>query len=233
MVWSYTSTLATLTSSSLSQIWSACGRGNTVGQRRGRERGAGKADQWGCFSRRGLECSAAHAAVEWWAARSEDLLPQHVTAHCNHKTGRPRPPRPPAQRAPPTSSTIFLSSMTLGPRFTAEQVMTALGLESTMRPARLSAEKPANTTEKTAPMRAQASCGRGAAERAAQSGRRAAVSGLRLREAARAWAASGAGCAGSAGRGRGWAEALRPCKRQLMMSSPWRRAARGSWACRW
>lgn len=66
-----------------------------------------------------------------------------------------------------TSSTIFFSSMCLGPRFTAEQVTTILGEESEMRPASDSAEKPAKTTEKTAPMRAQASCGRGAGEKCA------------------------------------------------------------------
>lgn len=59
----------------------------------------------------------------------------------------------------PTSSTIFFSSMCLGPRLTAEQVTTILGVESEMRPASDSAEKPAKTTEKTAPRRAQASCG--------------------------------------------------------------------------
>ena len=60
-----------------------------------------------------------------------------------------------------TSSTIFFSSIDLGPRLTPEQVMTILGDESEMRPASDSAEKPAKTTEKTAPMRAQASCGAG------------------------------------------------------------------------
>ncbi len=51
--------------------------------------------------------------------------------------------------------------MCLGPRFTAEQVTTILGEESEMRPASDSAEKPAKTTEKTAPIRAQASCSGG------------------------------------------------------------------------
>ena len=44
------------------------------------------------------------------------------------------------------------------PSHSPEQVTTILGLESEMRPASDSAEKPANTTEKTAPRRAQASC---------------------------------------------------------------------------
>ena len=51
-----------------------------------------------------------------------------------------------------------LSEMTLAPRLTAEVVSTTRGRESRMRPLSDSAEKPAKTTECTAPMRAHASC---------------------------------------------------------------------------
>ena len=51
-----------------------------------------------------------------------------------------------------------LRLMGLAPRLTAEAVSTTEGLESRMRPARESAEKPANTTECTAPILAHASC---------------------------------------------------------------------------
>lgn len=48
--------------------------------------------------------------------------------------------------------------MGLAPRLTADVVSTTRGRESRMRPLSASAEKPANTTECTAPMRAHASC---------------------------------------------------------------------------
>ena len=48
--------------------------------------------------------------------------------------------------------------MGLAPRLTAEAVSTTEGRESRMRPASESAEKPANTTLCTAPIRAHASC---------------------------------------------------------------------------
>ena len=48
--------------------------------------------------------------------------------------------------------------MGLAPRLTADVVSTTRGRESRMRPLSDSAEKPANTTECTAPMRAHASC---------------------------------------------------------------------------
>ena len=51
-----------------------------------------------------------------------------------------------------------LRLMGLAPRLTAEAVSTTEGLESRMRPARESAEKPAKTTECTAPILAHANC---------------------------------------------------------------------------
>ena len=53
---------------------------------------------------------------------------------------------------------LALSEMALAPRLTADVVSTTRGRESRMRPLSDSAEKPANTTECTAPMRAHASC---------------------------------------------------------------------------
>jgi hypothetical protein len=58
------------------------------------------------------------------------------------------------------SSTPTLSSTSLGPRLVPVAVITTRGWLSRIRPARDSALKPANTTECTAPMRVQASCGR-------------------------------------------------------------------------
>ncbi len=55
------------------------------------------------------------------------------------------------------SSTLAFSGTFLPPRRPSSAVMTMLESQSWMRPARLSGEKPPNTTECTAPMRAQAS----------------------------------------------------------------------------
>ena len=55
------------------------------------------------------------------------------------------------------ASTLAFSGMRLPPRTPSSAVMTSLESQSLMRPARLSGEKPANTTEWTAPIRAQAS----------------------------------------------------------------------------
>ena len=54
-------------------------------------------------------------------------------------------------------STLRLSGMCLPPRTPSSAVITAQASQSAMRPARLSGEKPPNTTEWIAPMRAQAS----------------------------------------------------------------------------
>ena len=54
------------------------------------------------------------------------------------------------------SSVFFLSGIGLPPRTPSSAVMMNLESASTMRPARLSGEKPPNTTEWMAPMRAQA-----------------------------------------------------------------------------
>ena len=54
-------------------------------------------------------------------------------------------------------STIFFSGMRLPPRTPSFAVTTTRHRASTMRSRRLSAEKPAKTTEWTAPMRAHAS----------------------------------------------------------------------------
>ncbi|MDT4877932.1 hypothetical protein FQZ97_1134880 [compost metagenome] len=55
------------------------------------------------------------------------------------------------------SSTFFFSAMVLPPRRPSSAVRTILLPQSATRPAIESAEKPAKTTECTAPMRAQAS----------------------------------------------------------------------------
>ena len=54
-------------------------------------------------------------------------------------------------------STFFFSGMGLPPRTPSSAVITAHASQSAMRPARLSGEKPPNTTEWIAPIRAQAS----------------------------------------------------------------------------
>ena len=59
------------------------------------------------------------------------------------------------------ASTTVLSGIGLAPRRTAEAVSTTLDLESAMRAASASAEKPPKTTEWTAPMRAHASIAAG------------------------------------------------------------------------
>ncbi len=55
------------------------------------------------------------------------------------------------------SSVFFLSGIGLPPRSPSSAVSTIVEAQSVIRPAMLSGEKPANTTECTAPMRAQAS----------------------------------------------------------------------------
>jgi hypothetical protein len=55
------------------------------------------------------------------------------------------------------SSTFALSAMVLPPRRPSSAVMTILLSQSLIRPESESGEKPPNTTEWTAPMRAQAS----------------------------------------------------------------------------
>ncbi len=54
-------------------------------------------------------------------------------------------------------STLRLSGIFLPPRTPSSAVITAQASQSAMRPARLSGEKPPNTTEWIAPIRAQAS----------------------------------------------------------------------------
>ncbi len=54
-------------------------------------------------------------------------------------------------------STLALSGMRLPPRMPSSAVITTVEEQSEMRPARESGEKPPNTTEWIAPMRAQAS----------------------------------------------------------------------------
>ena len=54
------------------------------------------------------------------------------------------------------SSVFFLSGIGRPPRTPSSAVMMNLESQSLMRPERLSGEKPPNTTEWTAPMRAQA-----------------------------------------------------------------------------
>lgn len=56
-----------------------------------------------------------------------------------------------------TASTVFLSPMVLPPLLPSSAVNTHRLLQSSMRPLRDSEEKPANTMEWMAPMRAQAS----------------------------------------------------------------------------
>ncbi len=58
---------------------------------------------------------------------------------------------------PRASSTLFLSGTILPPRTPWSAVISRVDSQSMMRPARASGEKPPNTTECTAPMRAQAS----------------------------------------------------------------------------
>lgn len=58
------------------------------------------------------------------------------------------------------SSAMAFRLIGLEPRITPEHVMSTLAWHPSMRPASASAEKPPNTTECSAPMRAQASCGR-------------------------------------------------------------------------
>ena len=60
-------------------------------------------------------------------------------------------------------STLAFSGTILPPRRPSLAVITTLDPQSSMRPARLSGEKPPNTTECTAPMRAQASMATAAA----------------------------------------------------------------------
>ena len=55
------------------------------------------------------------------------------------------------------SSTLTLSGTFLPPRKPSSAVMTSFDVQSAMRPAIESGEKPPNTTEWIAPMRAQAS----------------------------------------------------------------------------
>ncbi len=55
------------------------------------------------------------------------------------------------------SSTFSFSGVRLPPRTPSSAVITTLDLQSMMRPASASGEKPPNTTEWIAPMRAQAS----------------------------------------------------------------------------
>ena len=55
------------------------------------------------------------------------------------------------------ASTMGLYGITLPPRMPASAAISSLGRASSMRSARLCAAKPPNTTECTAPMRAQAS----------------------------------------------------------------------------
>ena len=55
------------------------------------------------------------------------------------------------------SSTLAFSGTFLPPRTPSSAVITTLDLQSMMRPASASGEKPPNTTEWMAPMRAQAS----------------------------------------------------------------------------
>jgi hypothetical protein len=57
---------------------------------------------------------------------------------------------------PSASSTAGLSAISLPPRYCPSAVMTSLALASMMRSCTLLAEKPPNTTEWIAPMRAQA-----------------------------------------------------------------------------
>ncbi len=59
------------------------------------------------------------------------------------------------------SSTLAFSGIFLPPRSPSSAVITNRESQSMIRPARLSAEKPPNTTECTAPMRAQASMATG------------------------------------------------------------------------
>ena len=55
------------------------------------------------------------------------------------------------------ASTLAFSGIVLPPRTPSSAVITSLLVQSAMRPAIDSGEKPPNTTECTAPMRAQAS----------------------------------------------------------------------------
>ena len=55
------------------------------------------------------------------------------------------------------SSTLAFSGMRLPPRRPSSAVITSVDWQSSMRPASESGEKPPNTTEWIAPMRAQAS----------------------------------------------------------------------------
>ena len=58
----------------------------------------------------------------------------------------------------PAQICLTFRESAFGPRLTPEHVKMTVGRLSKMRPARDSAEKPAKTTECTAPMRAHASC---------------------------------------------------------------------------
>ncbi len=68
--------------------------------------------------------------------------------------------RTPGQRLS-ASSVVALSGIRRPPRTPSSAVMTKSDLQSWMRPTRLSAEKPPNTTEWIAPMRAHASSAKG------------------------------------------------------------------------
>jgi hypothetical protein len=60
------------------------------------------------------------------------------------------------------ASALALSAILRPPRMPSSAVMTTSDLQSSMRPASESGEKPPNTTEWMAPMRAQASMATGA-----------------------------------------------------------------------
>ena len=60
-------------------------------------------------------------------------------------------------RCSSAASTLRFEGICLPPRTPSSAVITATASQSAMRPARLSGEKPPNTTEWTAPIRAQAS----------------------------------------------------------------------------
>ncbi len=86
-----------------------------------------------------------------------------------YQTSRPstQSMSPPVRRTTTTVSTpshcsmaasvLALSGILRPPRMPSSAVMTQVDSQSVMRPARLSGEKPPNTTECTAPIRAQAS----------------------------------------------------------------------------
>ena len=101
-------------------------------------------------------CSTGHsvvtiAAASWYQKSRDGFISTGVPVRLTTTT----------QSTPPllaiAASTLAFSGTFLPPRRPSSAVITTLDWQSVMRWARLSGEKPANTTEWMAPIRAQAS----------------------------------------------------------------------------